>query len=82
VKQFRTWFLITEVRYREWKYRIAERFWTLIAWKLPDRLVYWTIIRAAVTEEKGHPGYVNALTMLRRFEGNYVRKEVNTQTRS
>lgn len=58
-------------RWRMFKYGLGRKRDGLAAWTanhLPRRIVYWTIIRAAVKDEQGHPGYVDALTMLKRFE--------------
>jgi hypothetical protein len=34
--------------------KLAVRFWTWIAWRLPRRLVYWAVIRAATKPPEGN----------------------------
>ena len=42
-----------------------EQFWFWLAWRVPARLVYFCVVRAAVeTEPKDYPGDKTALEML------------------
>jgi hypothetical protein len=43
-----------EARYQRAK--LAEKFWTGLAWKLPDRLAYWATIRVLAYATTGKYG--------------------------
>lgn len=45
-----------------------EKLYTWFIWKLPKRMIYWSVVRAAVKDEPGNPSEVTALTMLERFK--------------
>lgn len=53
---------------RYWMARKRENLAIWIVARLPRWVIYRAIIRAAVKDEQGHPGYVDALTMMKRFE--------------
>jgi hypothetical protein len=51
---------------------IIRPYWNHIHWKLvkaiPRRVMYWSVVHAACKDEQGNPGYVTAMTMLKRLE--------------
>jgi hypothetical protein len=48
--------------------RRIERIQTAIVWRLPNWVIYWAVIRAAVKGEPGNPTAVTAETMVKRFK--------------
>jgi hypothetical protein len=55
--------------------RLGEWAVLTLAWKLPRRLVYWTVVRAAVSVAgNGHPGEVKSLDMLKGFEERHAHR--------
>jgi hypothetical protein len=49
-----------------WRYHFKERLLTEIVWRLPKKIVYWCVVRAAcIAEPNYYPGEVTAERMLK-----------------
>ncbi len=52
-------------RLRHWLHRKREALLTGIVWRLPRPIVYWTVVRAAVSTRDSYPGEATAEEMLK-----------------
>lgn len=52
-----------------------DRFkeWTVqqIAWHLPKRVMYWAVVRAAVSVTDGNPSDLTVMDVMERMDGKY-----------
>jgi hypothetical protein len=48
--------------------RWYEKRLTDIVWKLPKQIIYWSVVRAAVTATDSYPGDAKAIDMMKAME--------------
>lgn len=51
----------------DWLRLKPEKLLLWFVWKLPRRLIYWSVVRAAVKDQNEYPSEVTAIEMLKKF---------------